>query len=52
MVRGERASKACDVYSYGVLLFEIIEHKIPSYNMVKIGQGKTEVSYAILTIHI
>ena len=51
MVRREKVSNACDVYSYGVLLFEIIEHEIPTVNMGKIYQGKTEVSYASLTIH-
>ena len=51
MVRRERVSNACDVYSYGVLLFEIIEHEIPTVNMGKIYAGKVEVGYTSLIIH-
>jgi len=51
MVRRERVSNACDVYSYGVLIFEIIEHEIPTVNMGKIYAGKVEVGYTSLIIH-
>ena len=51
MVRREEVSNACDVYSYGVLLREIITHEMPAVNMGKIYEGKTEVGYASLAIH-
>ena len=51
MVRREEVSNACDVYSYGVLLREIITHEMPAVNMGKIYEGKTEVGYASLAMH-
>ena len=29
ILRGDAVSKSCDVYSYGVLLFEIVTEKVP-----------------------
>ena len=49
MLRMEKVSKSCDVYSYGVLLLEIVTQEIPFSDVphymvpAKIAEGKVGI---------